>query len=240
MYERRFYRDITRPQDLICYEVKNKETDLFCCTKTNLKAFIEDRVFFYRHQLEEYIKLRPEFKNSLIQVETDNFAPQIVKEMISASRTLGIGPMATVAGAIAEFVGRDVDPFSDEYIIENGGDIYLKTGKERTLMIYAKDSAFSGKIGIKIAPNSKPCGVCTSSGTVGHSLSFGKADAVCAVGNSSLFTDGLATYVGNIVKQKGDISLAIEKGKVFEGLTGLLIVAGDNLGVWGDLEIVKI
>ncbi len=240
MYEQRFYRGVSRPQDLLCYEVKNKETDLLCCTKTNLKSFIEDRVFFYRHQLEEYIKQRPLFMESLMPIENDNFAPQIVREMISASQLVGVGPMATVAGAIAEYIGRDVDDISDEYIIENGGDIYLKTGRERTLMIYAKDSAFSGKIGIKIAPDDKPYGVCTSSGTVGHSLSFGKADAVCVVGNSSIFTDGLATCIGNVVKQKGDIPLAIEKGKAFEGLIGLLIIVGDNLGVWGNLEIVKI
>ncbi len=240
MYEQRFYRGISRPQDLICYEVKNKETDLLCCTRTNLKSFIEDRVFFYRHQLEEYIKQRPLFMESLMPIEDDRFAPQIVREMISASQIVGVGPMATVAGAIAEFVGRDVDDISDEYIIENGGDIYLKTGRERTLMIYAKDSAFSKKIGIKIAPNSEPYGVCTSSGTVGHSLSFGKADAVCVVGKSSLFTDGLATCIGNVVKQKDDIPLAIEKGKSFEGLKGLLIIVGDNLGGWGNLEIVKI
>lgn len=240
MYEQRFYRAITKPHDLICYEVKNKETDLLCCTKSDLKKFIEDRVFFYRHQLEEYIKRRPLFMDSLAPIEYDNFAPQIVREMIDASHAIGVGPMASVAGAIAEFVGRDIDPLSDEYIIENGGDIYLKTSKERVLMIYAKDSPFSQKIGIKIVPDSKPYGVCTSSGTVGHSLSFGKADAVCVVGNSSLFTDGLATYIGNIVKQKGDIPIAIEKGKVFQGVIGLLIIIGENLGVWGDLEIVKI
>ncbi|MCX5808128.1 MAG: UPF0280 family protein, partial [Proteobacteria bacterium] len=131
MYEQRFYRGITKSHDLLCYEVKNKETDLLCCTKSDLKKFIEDRVFFYRHQLEEYIKCRPLFMDSLAPIEYDNFAPQIVKEMVSVSNTIGVGPMATVAGAIAEFVGRDIDPLSDEYIIENGGDIYLKTGKER-------------------------------------------------------------------------------------------------------------
>ena len=240
MYEQRFYRDITKPHDLLCYEVKNKETDLLCCTKSDLKKFIEDRVFFYRHQLEEYIKQRPLFMDSLAPIGYDNFAPQIVKEMINVSSAIGVGPMATVAGAVAEFVGRDIDPLSDEYIIENGGDIYLKTGKERVLMVYAKDSPFSNKIGIKIVPDSKPYGICTSSGTVGHSLSFGRADAVCVIGNSSLFTDGLATYIGNIVKQKGDIPLAIEKGKVFQGVIGILIIIGEHLGVWGDLEIVKI
>ena len=125
MYEERFYRGITKPQDLICYEVTIKETDLLCCTKVDVKDFIEERVFFYRHQLEEYIRMRPIFKDSLVPVGDDVFAPDIVKAMIKSSALVGVGPMATVAGAIAEFVGRDISPLTDEYIIENGGDIYI-------------------------------------------------------------------------------------------------------------------
>ncbi len=103
MYEERFYRGFTQPNGLVCYEVKYKETDLLCCTKGNLKDFIEDRVLFYRHQLEEYIRLKPVFMHSLVPVEYDKFAPVIVREMVEASSEIGVGPMATVAGAIAEF-----------------------------------------------------------------------------------------------------------------------------------------
>jgi len=240
MYEERFYRNTSRPQDLLCYEVKYKETDLFCCTKTDCKKFIEDRVFFYRHQLDEYIKQKPLFKDSLVPVEFDAFAPLIARQMINASSRIGVGPMSTVAGAIAEFVGNDVERISDECIIENGGDIYMKTARERTVLIYAKDSPYSGRIGIKIKPDGRPFGICTSSGTVGHSLSFGKADAVCIVGSSALFCDGLATCVGNIVKQKDDINVAIEKGKAYPDVKGILIIVGEHMGVWGDLEIVKV
>jgi ApbE superfamily uncharacterized protein (UPF0280 family) len=240
VYEERFYRSITNPKDLLCYEVKLKETDLLCCTRTDLSAFIEERVLFYRHQLETYIKQRPEFEESLAPLHGDSFAPEIVREMIEASGLVGVGPMATVAGAIAEYVGRDVAELTDECIIENGGDIYLKTVYERVVLIYAKDSPYSEKIGIKLKGRDMPYGVCTTSGTVGPSLSFGRADAVCIVGNSSLFADGLATYVGNIVKKKGDIPTAIEKGKAYSGVTGILIILGDHLGIWGDLEIVKV
>ncbi|HOJ43208.1 MAG TPA: hypothetical protein PK800_03735, partial [Syntrophorhabdaceae bacterium] len=80
--------------------------------------------------------------------------------------------------------------------------------------------------------------VCTSSGTVGHSISFGRADAVCVVGESSLFCDGVATYIGNIVKQKDDISFAIEKAKTFKEIRGILIIINDRIGVWGDLQLV--
>ncbi len=240
MYEERFYRNISKPRDMLCYEVKLMETDLFCCTKTDLSNYIEERVIFYRHQLEAYIGYRPEFQESLAPVETDIFAPGIVREMIEASQVIGVGPMACVAGAISEYVGRDIAPLTDEFIVENGGDICLKTDHERVMLIYAKDSPYSEKIGIKLKGRDKSYGVCTSSGTVGHSLSFGKADTACIVGDSSLFADGLATYVGNIVKKKDDIAVAIEKGKVYPGISGILIILGDNLGVWGDLEIIKV
>lgn len=239
MYEERFYRSISRPDDLICFEVKYKETDLFCCTKVDLKAFIEDRVFFYRHQLEEYIRQRPEFLESLSPIDNDRFAPEIARKMMEASAIIGVGPMACVAGAIAEFVGSDIELLSDEFILENGGDIFLKTKRHRTILVYAKDSPFSEKIGIKINPGPTAYGVCTSSGTVGHSLSFGSADAVCVIGESSLFCDGFATFIGNIIKKKEDIPLAIEKARTFGMIRGILIVMGDKLGVWGDIKLVK-
>ena len=240
MYEERSYRGMTSPRDLVCYEIQHKETDLFCCTKTDLSGYIKERVFFYRHQLEEYIHMKPIFKDSLAPVENDPVAPHIVREMIEASSLLNIGPMATVAGAIAEFVGRDIMDLSDVFIIENGGDIYLKTDRERVIQIYAKDSSFSEKIGIRLKPSSSPYGICTSSATVGPSLSFGNADAVSIVGTSALFADGLATSLGNIVKKKDDIPIAIEKGRQFAGVIGILIVLGENLGIWGDIDIAKI
>jgi ApbE superfamily uncharacterized protein (UPF0280 family) len=240
MYEERFYRAVTKPNDLFCYEVKFKETDLWCCSQTDLREVIEDRVFFYRHQLEEYIQGRPIFKESLVPIGDDPFAPAIVREMISASAKVGVGPMATVAGAIAEFLGRDISPLTDEYIIENGGDISIKTLRERLILIYAKKSPFSQKIAIKIKERDKSYGVCTSSATVGPSLSLGKADAVCIVADSALFADGLATCIGNSVKSKDDITMAIEIGKSFSNIIGILIIVGDNLGIWGDLEIIRV
>jgi ApbE superfamily uncharacterized protein (UPF0280 family) len=240
MYEERFYRGMMRPQDLVCYEVVYKETDLFCCTRQDLGDYIRGRVLFYRNQLEEYIHVKPIFRESFVPIKHDPFAPGIVREMISASTRLGVGPMATVAGAVAEFVGNDIIDSSDVFIIENGGDIYLKTDIERVVQIYAKDSSFSQRIGIRLKPSEAPYGICTSSATVGPSLSLGVADAVCIVATSALFADGLATCLGNIVQKKGDIPIAIEKGRAFPGVIGILIVLGEHLGIWGDLDIVKI
>jgi len=238
LYEERFYRRISRPEDLVCYEIIHRETDLFCGTKVDLSRYIKERLIYYRHQLDEYIKLRPAFKESFVPIGNDKYAPPIVKKMIEASAAIGVGPLACVAGAIAEFIGNDIVSMTDEFILENGGDIYLKTKRQRKILIYAKDSPFSEKIAISINPSEKALGVCTSSGTVGHSISFGRADAVCVVGESSLFCDGVATYIGNIVKQKDDISFAIEKAKTFKEIRGILIIINDRIGVWGDLQLV--
>jgi uncharacterized protein len=240
VYEERFYRSIAKPADLLCYEVKIEETDLLCCTKTNMDTFIGERVLFYRNQLEEYIKARPMFRDSLTPVGEDLFSPRIVRAMIQASSQVGVGPMATVAGAIAEFVGQDVSPYTREYIVENGGDISLHTHADRVVLVYAKSSPFSGKIGIRLRGRDAPYGVCTSSATVGPSLSLGNADAVCIVADSALFADGLATCLGNIVQRKDDIAAAIQRGTGYPGVIGILIIMGDHLGLWGDLEVLEV
>jgi ApbE superfamily uncharacterized protein (UPF0280 family) len=239
MYEERTYRAISRPHDLLCYEVVYKETDLFCCTSVDLKSLIEERVLYYRNQLDSYVTGRPEFSESLVPIAQDPLAPGIVKEMIAAATAIGVGPMACVAGAVAEFVGKDIDRFSDEYIIENGGDICLRTRKERRAAVYAKDSPYSEKIGIRIKPSGNVCGICTSSATVGPSLSLGKADAVCVLSPSALFADGFATRIGNLVRREDDIRAALEEGKDFEAVTGVLIIMGESLGVWGEIDLLE-
>jgi uncharacterized protein len=239
VYQERVYRKISRPSDLHCYEVRQKETDLLCCTTVELGPLIEERITFYRHQLEEYIRLRPSFAESLVPVPFDEFAPFIAKEMMTASAVVGVGPMATVAGAVAEFVGRDIRELSEEFILENGGDICLRITRERKSLIYAGDSPFSGRIALRLKPRDRAFGVCTSSGTVGHSLSFGRADAVCVIGESALFCDGVATCLGNGVKKKSDIPSAIDRGKSFPGVTGILIIVGEQMGAWGNIEIEK-
>lgn len=148
--------------------------------------------------------------------------------------------MASVAGAIAEMVGNELLEFSPEVIVENGGDIFLKSNKDRTINVYAGKSALTGKIGLVIKTGQTPCGVCTSSGTVGHSLSYGEADAVVVVAPSAALADASATSIGNIIKEPGDIQKGIEYGMNIEGLKGILIIKDDGIGVWGEVELCRI
>jgi ApbE superfamily uncharacterized protein (UPF0280 family) len=240
MYEERAYRNLVKTDDLVRFEVVVKETDLLVRAESDLFSETRESVLKYRHQLETYITMNPEFQRSLIPLAEDLHAPQLVREMIRVSQLARVGPMAAVAGAMAEWVSKDLLKLSKEVITENGGDIYLATARERTIGIYAGQSPLSLKIGIVIEPEESPLGVCTSSGTVGPSLSFGKADAVCVLSKSAALADAAATAVGNIVREKKDIELGLERGREIEGVLGVLIIAEEKMGVWGSIKVTKL
>ena len=118
--------------------------------------------------------------------------------------------MAAVAGAISEFAGKGLLEYTSQVILENGGDIFIKTDKERKIGIYAGDSVLSGKVALRIIPEATPAGISTSSGTVGHSLSFGRADAVTVVSSDAALADACATAACNKVKTEADIKAALD------------------------------
>jgi len=238
MYEERVYRRDYVTDDLKIFEVMVKETDLYICARTDLSSEAIELTLKYRSQIEEYIQRHPRFQTTLTPMKFDLLAPEIVKEMLKAGKIAGTGPMASVAGAIAEFVGRDLLKYSPEVIVENGGDIFIKTLKNRRIGIYAGESPFSERIVIEIEANRTPLGVCTSSGTVGHSLSFGRADAAVVISSSAALADACATAIGNIVKEPSDIPRAIEFAKKIPDIRGTLIIMKDKLGAWGEIKIV--
>ena len=240
MYEERTYRNLVKTDDLINFEVIVKETDLLVRAERDLSKETRESVLTCRHQLETYIAANPQFQESLVPLADDPHAPKMVREMIRTSQLARVGPMAAVAGAMAEMVSRDLLKFSKEVIVENGGDIYLATSKERIIGIYAGNSALSLKIGIVISPEDSPLGVCTSSGTVGPSLSFGKANAVCLLSKSAALADAAATAVANVVKKKKDIELGLERGREIAGILGALIIVEEKMGVWGNIKLIQL
>jgi len=240
MYEPRFYRHWIKDDDLVSFEVAVKQTDLYIRSRRNLKDKALDSVLKHRAPLESYIGHHPLFLTTLDPYQAEAGAPAIVKEMARVSQLTGVGPMAAVAGAIAEAVGRDLLAFSPEVIVENGGDIFLKISNKRLVGIYAGQSSFTKKIALEIMPRETPLGVCTSSGTVGHSLSLGSADAVVVLSPSTALADAAATALGNMVKAADDIPRAIEKAQSIEGLRGLVIIVGDKMGVWGKVKLVPL
>ncbi len=237
MYQPRTYRHWIRDTDLISFNVVVKETDLCISARTNLRRKALRLVSKYRTTLERYVKQHPAFLTSLEALPIDDDTPHIVKLMLEAASKAGVGPMASVAGAIAECVGTELSAFSPEVIVENGGDIYLRSLKKRVIGIHAGNSPLSGNIGLEINSRDTPLGICTSSGTVGHSLSYGKADAVVALSGSATLADAAATAIGNLIKEPADISDGIEVAKGIEGLKGVIIIIGSDMGLWGEVKI---
>ncbi len=237
MYEPRTYRHWVKAKDLIPFNVVVKETDLYIFASTNLKRKAQKLVVKYRDTLERYIERHPDFLTSLEPLPVDDNAPHIAKEMLLAATRAGVGPMASVAGAIAEFVGNELLALSPEIIVENGGDIYLKSQTKRIIGIYAGESPLTGKIGLEIKGADTPLGICTSSGTVGHSLSYGRADAVVVVSKSATLADAAATAIGNLITQPNDIPTGIEFAQGIKGLAGVIIIQGKDMGLWGKVKV---
>lgn len=240
MLEPRTYRARIDSGRLKAFEVTVKETDLHVQARSDLSALTRELVLEQRGYIEAYIRRYPEFASTLNPWRRTGPAPTIVRDMIAAGTAAGVGPMAAVAGAVSEHVGRGLLVHSDEVIIENGGDIFLQTGEAATVAIWAGDSPLSLRIGIRTGGRNDPFAVCTSSGTVGHSLSFGRADAVCVMSRSCALADAAATAVGNRVHSKQDIPMGIEFAKGISGVLGAVIVVAEKMGAWGDVEVVVI
>ncbi len=239
-YEERTYRRKVNPGDLVSFCMVVKETDLWISAGKNLEKETRDLVLGCRHQLENYIRMYPEFVTSLWPLPFDPYAPQIVKKMINASKELGVGPMACVAGAIAQHVADGLLRFTDQVIIENGGDIFLKIDRPATISIFAGTSSLSEKFGLVIPVKQMPLGICSSSAKVGHSLSMGIADVCCILSYSSAFADGAATALGNMIKKKADLEIAATWADQVEEIIGGVAIVDDSIAAWGDIELVDL
>lgn len=239
MYEPRFYRLWSTDKDLVSFNVTVKETDLHIRATHDMQVETRESVISERAALEEYIQRHPGFSVAMEPYPIGDDAPDIVREMAEAAEKTGVGPMAAVAGAIAERVGRALLKFSPEVIVENGGDIFMKSRKQRTVGIYAGKSPFSDRLALEINASETPLGVCTSSGTVGHSLSLGKADAVIVLAPCTALADATATAIGNLVMEETDIPHGLDSAREIDGLTGVVIIKNEKMALWGQVKIVR-
>ena len=237
-HEERTYRSLINKDNLTSYNVKIAESDLFISSDTNLADVALKSLIKHRNSLETYIKNHPDFRTSLLPLPEDDLAPPIIRDMLSKSKICGVGPMAAVAGAVSEFVGYDLLDQTENLIIENGGDIFLKSKNKLTVSVYAGESALSYNVNFIVKPEETPLGICTSSATVGPSLSFGKADAVCVISKSATLADAAASAIGNRVKSKKDFKSALDYGIKIPGVKGIIIICGNDMGAIGEVELI--
>jgi hypothetical protein len=237
-YEERTYRNLISKDNLKSYNVTIAESDLSISSDIDLSSQAKKSLLHHRSLLDNYIKKHRQFLTSLLPLPADNLAPPIVRDMLINSNICGVGPMAAVAGAIAQFVGDDLFDLTEMLIIENGGDIYLKSRDKLTVSVFAGESPLSYKVNFIVKPEKTPVGICTSSATVGPSLSFGKADAVCVISKSATLADAAASAIGNKVKNKKEIKSALDFGMKIKGVEGIIIILESEMGVIGDIDLI--
>ncbi len=243
MYQPRRYRNLVKASGLVSFTVAVEETDLLVLADSDLGDEARRLVETTRAQLQTHIARHPVFLTSLVPLPlpgTDDVLaanlPEFIAAMYHAGEQAGTGPMAAVAGAVAEAVGTSLLDNSEQVIVENGGDIFIKSDMPRTVGIHAGSSPLSGKVGVRLPPGTY--GVCTSSATVGHSLSTGKADAAVVVSSDTALADAAATELCNRVKRPDDIQPALEWVQQIRGVLHAAVIMDDRFGTCGQFEIV--
>lgn len=239
-YTERHYRNRVKVKELNTFHVSIKETDLWVSAERELKKETEDIVHNLRFRLEGYIENHPEFYTTLTPWSDDPYAPSIIRDMIHCSKIADVGPMAAVAGAVAQHVAYGLKGLTGQIIIENGGDIYMDVSRDVTVSIFAGTSPLSDRIGIVIPKKMMPIGVCSSSGRIGHSLSMGDSDVVCIIARSATLADSAATALGNMVKTKKDLEKLAERASQIEGVLGGVAIMDDEMTAWGEVELKAI
>lgn len=239
MYEERTYREWVNNDSLKTTVVSIGESDLMILAACDVSVPAGSLVAQVREEIEMHIRRDESFVGSLSPYDVVPDAPAIVRRMAEAGRRFGVGPMAAVAGAVSEYVGEGLRGECDEVIIENGGDIYMRCKEPVTMSLYGGEkSPFTGKVKFIVEPRGRSLGVCTSSGTVGHSTSFGCADSVTVVCDSAVDADAAATALCNAVRCKSNVDRVIERARGSGMIRGIIVAIEDKLGVWGEVELI--
>ncbi len=244
-YEPRFYRGIMGADRFKSFAVTFKETDLWIGVDpkhycTGMKNYTQDLLKGLRASLEGYIRREPDFFYSLTPYKVSKRAPNIVTTMARAASKAKVGPMAAVAGVFSQWIGQSLERAYGlrEIIVENGGDIYINTRKSATFSVYAGKCGLPDQIMFEVPSYLFPVGVCTSSGTLGHSFSFGIADAVTVICKDVGLADAYATYFCNAVQPGKDIMDVLELSSQYEDVIAIVIISEGKFGIRGDVRIL--
>jgi uncharacterized protein len=244
VYKPRIYRQTFNPDRFASFTVQYLETDLWIGVDhpsfhKEIAELAQMEIKKLRIEIEHYIQINPTFKSSLDPVKSKADAPDSVLMMCNAGFRTQTGPMAAVAGMFALHVGEEIRKkfHVQELVVENGGDYFIFLKNDLLVTIYAGDSPLSEKIAVIVPAHDTPCGICTSSGTVGPSLSFGNADAVMVACYSPVLADAWATSLANRVKSPGDIESVLTFSEHYPEILSLVIICEDKTGIRGNFEV---
>jgi len=239
-YRERSYRSRFSNDERRWFCVKFLESDLWIGVdsgsyRASMEADTYAMLVDLRRQMDAYLLMDPQYKTALTPYDAGLEAPNILKEMSRVSHKTGIGPMSAVAGAVAKKVAEFLG--TKEVIVENGGDIYAQAASDMDISVFAGQSPLSEKIGLHIPAADFPLGICTSSGTVGPSLSLGRADAVMIVCKDVMLADSYATAMANRIKTVNDLQSVIDRISDLPDILGAIAVKDDRMAITGCYEL---
>ena len=210
-----------------------------CCEKFDA---VTAEIVRQRRILEDYIARRPDFRQSLEPLELLADAPDVAQCMARAAKLVGVGPMAAVAGAMAQFAGKAaLDAGAREVIVDNGGDIYIYAVEPVIIGLKTGTADLTEKLAFSLQADDTPISICSSSGKMGHSMSLGECDLATVVAKDAALADAAATQAANLVRDVDDIDSALEKISAIEDVDGIMIVKDERIGLAGKLPpLVKI
>lgn len=239
-YTDRTYRSLVAQGKQVSTRIIVQETDLHIVADVDVSSTSHDLICTARNQIETYIKSHPDFLTSLSPLRQDTSAPPLIQAMLSAAVVADIGPMGAVAGGVAEYVGKGLIQrgITDEVMVENGGDVFIQRNKDCCVSIFAGESPLSHKVGLQIKQKDMPLGICSSSASIGHSLSFGTSDAVTVLARDTCIADTVATRLGN--EMQDDIDHVLKIAKNFADILGVVVIQNDKLGAWGTIELLSL
>jgi ApbE superfamily uncharacterized protein (UPF0280 family) len=238
----RAYRDFVRPQkEEVRFQVVVEQTDLLIVAEKDLQIEIASYVSQIRGEIKNWIMFHPEFAESLVPIELPDSAPEIILAMIEAATVCDVGPMAAVAGAVAQAVGDRFVAESPNILVENGGDTYLHSTRDRVVALLPEPDS-GAMVGLKIEAGSFPVAICSSSGTIGHSLSLGTGDLVAVRAKDARLADAAATVLCNLLKSEDDIRYVLKQARELAcaGVEGVFAQYDKKIAAWGELELVAL
>lgn len=243
-YKERRYRGQFAAEGRRSFCVKFLESDLWIGVDNgSYSPSMEDDalqlIVDLRRAMDAHIMLEPDFRTSLVPYRVAECAHPVMKHMSDVSFRTGIGPMSAVAGAFAEHVAVHLrEKYGcQEVIVENGGDIYADSSSDMDISVFAGESQLSNRVGFHIPAGEFPLGICSSSGTVGPSLSFGRADAVMIVCKDALLADSYATAFANRIKTVDDLQPVIDLIAAHSDILAAIAIKDDRMAMCGRYEL---
>lgn len=222
-----------------------KESDVTVISESELFIKIaKETLLRERLIIEETIRKYPEFQKSFDPYFTKD-PPEVIKRMEDAAEICDVGPMAAVAGVLADLMSENMKKNAAKIaVVENGGEIMVNSLEDINIALYSMTTALKAQIGFVFKGEDEKIGIGTSSGTFGHGISLGKADTVTVFAIDAGIGDAAATRVANEVNGEDiekSIGKALEVADSLEYVTGTFITRGNLVGKSGNIpELVSI